>query len=324
MREGSNAILTGRDVLVTGGAGFIGSHLVDRLVAEGYFVVVLDDLSTGRLDNINEHIADNRIRFVKGDIRNYHTVIEAVEGVNMVIHLAGMADVAWSVQNPGATHEINVTGTLNVLRACVDAKVSKLVFASSCAVYGNPVALPIGENHPLNPVSPYAASKLAAEAYVQAFSSDSALGTTCLRLFNVYGARQQVGKSSGVIARFAAQLAEGVSPTIYGDGEQQRDFVYVENVVDAFLGALRAVGEPEIYNIGSGKAFSINQVFTSLRRLIGKERIQPTYLPRRLGDVRTSVADIRKASTQLDFKPAVTLDEGLRLVLEGRVVLAGK
>jgi UDP-glucose 4-epimerase len=320
----SKSQLRGQEVLVTGGAGFIGSHLVDRLVVEGYDVVVLDNLSTGNLENIGGNLDTERVRFVKGDIRDYQTVRDVCEGMGMVFHLAGIANVAWSTQNPSATHEVNATGTLNVLRASLEARVAKVIFASSCAVYGNPLKIPIEEDHPTNPMSPYGASKLAAEGYVRAFASAFGLESVCLRLFNVYGPRQHEGDSSGVIARFSKMFVKGISPKIYGDGEQRRDFVFVQDVVEAFLRALEGGRNAEAYNIGSGRAFSVNEIFNILRCGLGKEEIQADYVPARSGEIRVSIADIKKATAELGFRPMVSLEEGLRLTLQERTIYAGK
>ncbi|MDA4124025.1 MAG: SDR family NAD(P)-dependent oxidoreductase [Thaumarchaeota archaeon] len=316
--------MNGQEVLVTGGAGFIGSHLVDRLAGEGFSVVVLDNLWTGHLDNIRAQLESSRVRFVKGDVRDYSTLRDLSEGMGAVFHLAGIANVSWSIQNPGATHEVNATGTLNVLRAGVEAGVAKVIFASSSAVYGNPLKLPIDEDHPVSPMSPYAASKAAAEGYARAFASSSGLSSICLRLFNVYGPRQAEGDSGGVIARFATMLAGGIPPVIYGDGEQRRDFVYVEDAVEGLMGAFRAEGgSGEAYNIGSGKAFSVNEVFTMLRHSLGKEGIQADYRPAQPGEIKESVADVKKAAELLGFKPAVSLEEGLRLTIQNVVARAG-
>jgi UDP-glucose 4-epimerase len=309
---------------VTGGAGFIGSHLVDRLVAEGYDVVVLDNLSTGNLANIRGQLEGESVRFVRGDIRDYQTVRDVCEGVGSVFHLAAMASVPWSIENPSATHEVNATGTLNVLRAGVEASVGKVIFASSCAVYGNPLKVPIREDHPTNPMSPYAASKLAAEGYVRAFASGFVLDSVCLRLFNVYGPRQPKGDSGGVIPRFSTMLAEGISPVIYGDGEQRRDFVYVGDVVEALLKSLNRVGGGEVYNIGTGKGFSVNEIFIMLQRRLGKAGIRADYLPAKPGEIKVSIADIKKATAQLGFKPTVSLEEGLVLTLQEPAVYAGE
>jgi UDP-glucose 4-epimerase len=312
-------------VLVTGGAGFIGSHLVDRLVDDGFDVLILDNLWSGSLDNVRTQLQGKSVRFVKGDIRDYQTVRNVTEGNTAVFHLAGVTSVLWSIQNPAETHEVNATGTLNILRASVEAKVTKLIFASSCAVYGDPSRLPIGEEHPTNPMSPYAASKLAAEGYVNVFAKTFGLESTCLRFFNVYGPRQPGGDSGGVIPRFALRLSEGISPTIYGDGEQQRDFVFVEDVVEALVRAFKAVGGPgEVYNIGSGKAFTVNKVFSIIRHRLGKDGIQADHIPAKPGEIRGSVADIRKATAAFGFKPTVSLENGIELTLPERAVYGGK
>jgi UDP-glucose 4-epimerase len=316
--------LIGREVLVTGGAGFIGSHLVGRLVAEGFNVAVFDSLRTGNLDNIRRPLKESKVRFIRGDIRDYQSIREASEGADTVFHLAGVANVSWSVQNPGPTHEVNATGTLNVLRASVEARVANVIFASSCAVYGNTSGVPLVEEGPTDPVSPYAASKLAAESYLRAFAKTYGLRSTCLRLFNVYGPLQTEGDSGGVIPKFAAALREGLAPVIFGDGEQQRDFVYVGDVVNAFLRALNDGGKTEVYNIGSGNASSINGLFKTLQGILGKEGIQPDYLPASGGDLRMSLASIRKARAELGFEPTVSLEEGLRLTVQERAVYAEK
>jgi UDP-glucose 4-epimerase len=311
-------------VLVTGGAGFIGSHLVDRLVAEGFDVLVLDNLWTGNLDNIRGPLEGKRVRFVNGDIRDYQIVRDVMGGIGAVFHLAGITSVLGSIQNPAATHEVNATGTLNILRAGIEAKVTKVIFASSCAVYGDPLRLPIGEDHPTNPMSPYAASKLAAESYVRAFASTFGLKSVCLRFFNVYGPRQSQGDSSGVIPKFAKMLAENMPPVIFGDGEQQRDFVFVGDVVEALIKALNAdEGVDETYNIGGGKAFSVNEIFNILRHRLGKDGIQADHVPAKPGEIRSSVADIKKATEQLRFKPTVAFDDGIGLTFQERAVYAG-
>src|SRR5579864_802568 len=227
--------------LVTGGAGFIGSHTVDELARRGHDVVVLDDLSTGKAENLAQ--ASSKIELIKGSITNLDALREACCGVDCVIHLAAQTSVPRSVNDPIETNLINVTGTLNVLVAARDAKVKRVVFTSSCAVYGKASALPIREETPLAPISPYGLSKQVGEAYGRVFQELYGLEFVALRLFNVFGPRQDPGSAySGVLSLFNTALLAGTQPTVYGDGEQSRDFVYVQNVVEAILLAAEAKG----------------------------------------------------------------------------------
>lgn len=280
-------------------------------------MVILDNLSTGHLESIRTQLHSKQAHFVNGDIRDHATVMQACQGVRCVFHLAAVANVRWSIQNPDETHQINATGTLNVLRACLEARVPNVIFASSCAVYGSQEKLPIEEKRSLSPSSPYAASKVAAEAYVQAFASSFGLESTILRLFNVYGQRQAQRENSGVIANIARMLFAGTPPVVYGDGEQRRDFIYVEDVVGAFVNVLKAQGRAEgIYNIGTGNGHSVNEVLEVLRRLLGKEEIQANHLTQQPGEVRDSVADIRRAKARFGFKAVYSLEEGLGLTFQ--------
>ncbi|TET65018.1 SDR family NAD(P)-dependent oxidoreductase, partial [Candidatus Bathyarchaeota archaeon] len=248
-------------VLVTGGAGFIGSHLVDELVKRGYAVSVIDDLSTGEVENLQCHL-DGEVKFFKGDIRDGQLVDELVGGVDAVIHLAAISSVSFSVENPVLTNDVNVNGTLNLLNACVNAGVQRFIFISSCAVYGEPCYLPVNEKHPVKPLSPYAASKVAAEEYCEVFRKGYGLDTVVLRLFNVYGSRQRKEDTySGVITRFAANLVYGKPLLIYGDGSQTRDFIHVDDVVEAVRLVLESGDVAgETFNVGSGKPTSINEL----------------------------------------------------------------
>ena len=298
---------------MTGGAGFIGSHLVDRLINEGFEVVVLDNFSTGSLENLRLHVGKDNFHIVKGDVRNRADVKKAVEDVDYVFHLAAIVSVELSIKNPVLVEEVNVGGTLNLLEESLNLDLKKFVYVSSCAVYGNPKYLPIDEEHPTKPLSPYGVSKLTAEHYCKVFYRIYGLKTVCLRLFNVYGPRQAVGPYSGVIAKFVDRLKNGKPPIIYGDGKQTRDFIFVEDVVDACLRAMdskKCVGE--VVNIGSGIETSINELAQLISRLFRMEKVKPVYAESRVGEIRRSCADISKAEKLLEFKSKISLEEGLR------------
>ncbi len=304
---------------MTGGAGFIGSHTVDHLLAEGVEVVVLDNLRSGRLENIRQHVNKRNFRFVRGDIRDSHLVKDLVSDVDAVIHLAALVSVPESIKDPALTYAINVNGTLNLLKASVDFGVKRFVYASSCAVYGDAENLPIKEDYPPKPLSPYASSKLTAEDYVQKYNRNFGLETVCLRYFNVYGPRQIYSDYSGVITRFINRLTNGLPLVIFGDGEQTRDFVYVTDVAEANILALKhakAIGE--IFNIGTGVGTTINRLASMLLELAGKNSLETVHSEPREGDIRHSVADISKAKEKLGYCPKVSLKDGLKRLL-GRV-----
>ncbi|HIE09067.1 MAG TPA: SDR family oxidoreductase [Armatimonadetes bacterium] len=305
----------GEIYLVTGGAGFIGSHIVERLVRLGKKVRVVDNLSTGRLENI-AHLLDE-IEFIEGDICDPDLVREAMEGVEFVLHQAAIPSVPRSVENPLSTHEANVTGTVNVLVAAKEAGVKRVVYASSSSVYGDQPELPKRENQPPAPKSPYAASKLAGEYYCLAFCHVYGLDVVCLRYFNVFGPRQDPDSPyAAVVPKFISAFIKGEPPTIHGDGEQTRDFTFVQNVVDANLLALKAEGaKGEVFNIASGKAVSVNRLARLIRELIGAVEVEPTYGPPRPGDIRHSWADISKAERILGYKPRWSLKEGLKATI---------
>jgi nucleoside-diphosphate-sugar epimerase len=305
-------------VLVMGGAGFIGSHLVDGLMSEGFDVVVLDDFSSGRRGNISSHLGEPGFCLVEGDVRNRADVRRTLDGVDVVFHFAAIVSVDFSVKNPLLVNEVNVGGTLNVLRESVKAGVKRFVYASSCAVYGEPVHLPVSEEHPTMPLSPYGVSKLAAEHYCRVFYRVYGLETVCLRFFNVCGSRQVVGPYSGVIVKFVDRLNCGEAPIIYGDGEQTRDFVFVRDAVDACMSAMRCkncVGE--VINVGSGVEVSVNKLAYVLGGLFGSRGVRPVCSDPRAGDVRKSCADLNEARTLLGYKAKTSLGEGLSLLLEG-------
>jgi len=307
-----------RRVLVTGGAGFIGSHLVDELVKEDFEVRVLDNLSTGRMENIGEHLGNAGLRFVNGDVRDKRVVKEAVMDVEAVFHLAAITSVPYSVKHPDVAHQVNIDGTRNLLEACVLEGVERFIYISSCAVYGEPEYLPIDEKHPARPISPYAESKLEAEHLCWEFQETYGLKTTVFRLFNVYGQRMRNDQYGGVIARFIERLRLGKPPIIYGDGEQTRDFVNVKDVVNAMILALNkeeAFGGT--FNVATGVPTSINRLAQLVIELFGADGVKPQRRKARIGDVRYSYADIQEAKTRLGFEPKISLKEGLLSLVNG-------
>lgn len=302
--------------LVTGGTGFIGSHLVDRLMKKGYEVVVLDDFSTGKVENITHHLGNQRFHLVKGDVRDLEDVRKAARDVDVVFHLAAIVNVPLSIEDSLLVNDVNVRGTLNLLEASLNENTERFVYVSSCAVYGEARYLPINEEHPIMPLSPYGISKITAEHHCRIFHQIHGLEATCLRLFNVYGPRQSEGPYSGVITRFINRLRHGKPPIIYGDGNQTRDFVHVKDVVEANMYVLqssRCAGEA--INIGTGKPSTISNLANSLIELSGKSDVKLVHKTPRKGDIRNSYADIRKAEKMLGYKPKITLREGLRKLL---------
>jgi len=299
-------------VLVTGGAGFIGSHTVDRFLADGFEVVALDDLRSGQLENINQHVGKRSFRFVRGDVRDSRLVKDWVSDVDSVVHLAALISVPESIKNPVLTNDVNVNGTLNLLRACVDFGVKRFVYASSCALYGDAESLPIKEDCPARPESPYGVSKLVAENYVRTYQEDFGLETVCLRYFNVYGPRQVYSDYSGVITQFLSRLARNLPLIIFGDGEQTRDFVYIQDIVEANVLALKCEEVAgEIFNIGAGVATTINQLASVLLEITNKTHLGITRSRPREGDIMHSVADISKARKKLGYSPKISLKDGL-------------
>lgn len=308
--------------LVTGGAGFIGSHLVDHLLAAGHPVRVLDDLSTGNAANLAE--VRERIEFLQGSVTDADRVRAAVAGCEVIFHLAALPSVVQSVEEPLRAHEIAATGTLQVLDAARRAKVRRVVYAGSSSAYGDQPGAVRQEADPLMPLSPYAAAKLAGEHYCFCCTAVYGLETVRLRFFNVFGPRQDPRSPySGVIALFAAAMSKGKTPTIYGDGLQSRDFVYVEDVVQALrLAADIPAANGNVYNVGRGESVTILDLVTTLNGLLGTN-IQPQFGPARAGDVRYSQADISRIRRDLGYEPRITFEEGLRRTLrataEGRV-----
>lgn len=300
--------------LVTGGAGFIGSSLVRRLLGVGHSVRVLDNLSTGFKSNLEECL--NRIELMEGDVSEFAVCKSAVAGVDYILHEAAIPSVQRSVDDPIRSNNANVTGTLNMLVAARDAKVKRFVFASSSSVYGDTETLPKVETMPENPLSPYALTKHAGEEYCVLFYRTYGLPTVALRYFNVFGPRQDPHSPySAVISRFVEAALTGRRPVVNGDGEQSRDFTYVENVVDANLLACEANGvEGMVFNIGTGERRSLNDLLRSLSSLVGRN-LEPEYANARLGDVRHSQADIGRARRYLRFEPKVSFLAGLERTL---------
>jgi len=298
-------------VLVTGGAGFIGSYLVKELVRRGHFVRVLDNFSTGSIENLIDVARD--VEVVRGDVRNYSVVAESVRGVDIVIHLAALIDVAESMQKPDLYFEVNVVGTHNVAKAC--RNIDTLIFASSSSVYGDPIKIPIPEDHPTQPRSVYAATKVAGEAIVQAFSSLYGYRPVILRIFNAYGPKQSRAYS-GVVIEFIRRVLRGEPPVIYGDGQQTRDFIYVTDVVEAITRAMTSKKASGVINIGSGRSTTINELAKLVLKILGKENLKPVYAPPRPGDLKHSVADITKAKQLLGFEPRICLEEGVKRVIQ--------
>ena len=301
--------------LVTGGAGFIGSHLVDRLVAEGHTVRVLDDLSSGILDNLAD--VRQRVEFVKADIRQREAVAEACQGIDLVIHAAAWRSVPKSMADPWGYTEVNVLGTVNVLDAALKARVKRVVCVSSSSVYGQTAQMPLREDMPAHPISPYAASKLADELYCQLFWRGFGLETVAVRYFNVFGPRQSLENDYAVvIPKFIACLLRRESPPVYGDGKQSRDFTYVDNVVEGTIAASRAPGvSGDVFNIALGEEHTVLDLLNEINKILGLS-IPPTFKPPRPGDVRRTFADSSKAQRLLRWKGRVSFSEGLRRTVE--------
>jgi UDP-glucose 4-epimerase len=290
-------------IIVTGGAGFIGSNLVDKLINEGYKVFVIDNLSTGKKENLNK-----KAIFYKADICHLDKILPLFKGIDYVFHLAANPRVIFSVENPIESHKVNVDGTLNVLYASYKNKVKRLIFASSAAVYGDIKKLPLKENITPNPVSPYGLHKLIGEYYCKLFSNLYNLETICLRYFNVYGPRMDPnGPYALVIGKFLKLRKENKPLTIYGDGKQTRDFVYVDDVIKANILAMKSkkVGKGEVINICSGKNYSINYI----AKLIGGKKV---YLPKRKGEIKYTLGDNSLAKKLLGWKPEISLEEGIK------------
>ena len=305
-----------KKAVVTGGAGFIGSHIAGELIRRGYFVVVLDDLSSGKKENIEGLLKMGNASFVEGSVTDLSFIHEIFVDAHYVFHQAAIPSVPRSVAKPLASNEANLTGTLNVLVAARACGVDKVVCASSSSVYGDTPVLPKNENMMPNPQSPYAVTKLAGEYYCKTFGEIYGFPTVCLRYFNVYGPRQDPDSEyAAVIPKFAKQVCEGHSPVIFGDGEQTRDFTFVEDVVQANILAAEesATG---VFNVGRGESISLNELAGLVIDIMGKD-MKPVYQEPRPGDIKHSLADISKARQDLGYNPRHSLREGLKKTLSG-------
>lgn len=302
-------------ILITGGAGFIGSHIAEALIADGHQVRVFDNLSSGHLHNLDG--LRDRVEFVKGDVRDRAAIASAMQGQTHCFHEAALVSVFESVEKPFDNHDINMTGVLHVLQAARDAGVQRVVFASSAAIYGNDPELPKRETMRPQPASPYAAGKITGEYYLSLFAQLYGVQAVSLRYFNVFGPRQDPKSMySGVISKFTDDLKAGRAPTIFGDGGQTRDFVFVKDVVQANLKAMftPGVGAGEAFNVASGRTSSLLDMVEVLGRLTGRS-ITPVFKEARKGDIRHSSADIALARSQLGYAPQFQLDSGLEVLL---------
>lgn len=306
----------GAKILVTGGAGFIGSHLVDKLALENE-VFVIDNLFSGSLANLER--SKHRITFISGDIRDKALMQDVVMKVEFVFHLAADVGNVRSIEDPCTNMDVNVRGTLNLLEACLSSNINRFVYSSSAAIFGEAEYLPINEDHPINPESPYAVSKLAAEKYCLAFHKVHGLPITALRYFNVYGPGQESSEYANVIPIFLKRISEGKPLTIFGDGNQTRDFVFVEDVVQAnILAATQPQAIGGIFNIATEKQTSVNELANLVMQVTGKE-VRIIHDKPRAGEIKDSLANIEKAKKTLGFNPEITLKEGLMLTWkEGR------
>ncbi|MBW2732467.1 MAG: SDR family oxidoreductase [Deltaproteobacteria bacterium] len=302
-------------VLITGGAGFIGSHIAERFVKDGHEVRIIDNLSSGHVENLAGF--RDGVTFTQGDIRNRRLLEELCEGCELVYHEAAVVSVPYSVSYPQETHDVNIQGTLNVLEAARAQGVRRVVFAGSAAVYGEEPTLPKVETMAAEPIAPYGVEKITSEYYCRVFNQLYGLETVTLRYFNVFGPRQDPSSAySGVISIFVDRALSGRGPVVFGDGEQSRDFVFVDNVVQAnMLAGQKAEAAGRVYNVGLGKETTLNQLLAMLGRITGKELVA-SYAEARAGDIRESVASIQRISTELGYDPRVPVEEGLRRLVD--------
>jgi len=299
--------------LVTGGAGFIGSNIVKTLLSKGDKVRVLDNFSTGKRENITSFKNNNNFGIFEGDLRSFHIVREAVKGCDFILHQGALPSVPRSINDPITSNDVNILGTLNVLEAAKEFGVKRVVYASSSSVYGDTEILPKVETMPVNPLSPYAVTKYAAERYCEIYYKLYGLETVCLRYFNVFGPNQDpASQYSAVIPKFIKAVMEDKSPVIFGDGNQSRDFTYVMNNVNANLLACKADGAAgEVFNIACGESYTLLNLVNSINKILGKN-VKPVFDKTRMGDIMHSLACIDKIKLKLGFKPVVYFYEGLK------------
>ena len=300
---------------VTGGAGFIGSHIVERLVKKKYFVMVLDNFSSGKHENL-KHL-EHKIKLIRGDIRSYKTCLAVTKGIDVVLHQAALRSVPKSLVHPEEYNDVNIQGTLYMLRAAVENRVKTLVFASSSSVYGEAKLFPEREDAAPQPISPYALTKLTGEYYCRLFSYHYGINTVCLRYFNVFGPRQALDDEYAVvIPKFITCMLQDKQPPIFGTGKQSRDFTFIENVVDAnLLAAQKSKSKGEVYNVASGRNYSVLELVAILNKLMGKSIIPLFHKPRK-GDVFKTLADLSRSKRWLGFRPWIDFIKGLQLTLE--------
>lgn len=317
--------ITNARVLVTGGAGFIGSNLVEDLLKYDNDVICLDNFLTGKRENIQEFFSDNKFKLIEGDIRDREVCYQAVSGVDIVLHQAALGSVPRSINDPATSTDINIGGFVNMITAAKDAKVKRFVFASSSSVYGDSRELPKVEERIGKPLSPYAITKLANEIFAKNFSEVFGLETIGLRYFNVFGKKQDPeGPYAAVIPRFINKLLKGESPEIYGDGTQSRDFTYIDNVVKAnHLAAISTNPDAvnQVYNIACGESTTLNELFETIRKTLAEtnpdvEKIKPVFFEERNGDVRHSMASIVKAGINLFYQPSFDLNQGINKAID--------
>ena len=308
--------ISGKKVLVTGGAGFIGSHLVEVLLRQGAIVSVIDDFDDfyqGKEGNISVSLANPKFLLVRGTILDYDTLSRAIDGSSVVFHLAAQAGVRYCLKNPLKANEVNVTGTVNVLEACRKQRVQKVIVASSSSVYGNPIKVPISEVHPLDPTNPYGASKLAAEKYCMSYFMSYGLPVTALRYFSVYGPR---GRPDQVLYSMAERASKGLPPEIFGDGRQSRDFTYVSDIVSGtVMAALRDDSVGKVFNLGFGREFSILDAANRISNFFDL-RTGPAFRVAYKGDFTRTLCDNRRAERELGWVPQVGFAAGLQKFLE--------
>ncbi|CEG11972.1 putative UDP-glucose 4-epimerase [groundwater metagenome] len=300
-------------ILVTGGAGFIGSNLVDELLKQGYEVKVLDNLTTGRMENLSNAAKNNKFKFYKGDLRDFDK--EILKDVEIIFHLAAQIDVRKSVENPIYDMDINIRGSINLIQQAINSNVEKIIYSSSGgAIYGEPTVLPADENTPIKPISPYGASKFAVESYLNTFGKIYGLKYKVMRYGNVYGRRQDPLGEAGVIAIFFGRVSNDKNPIIFGDGEQTRDYVSVDDVVKVNIAAVDKLKKEQEYNVGTGKETSVNEIVRAMEKIFNK-KITPIYEKERQGEVKRIYLNIKRLQNEINFKPD-DIETGMRKVYE--------